>query len=325
MSAGERGASAPAAAKGDPIKLTLVEARAGLAGTAERPLTVFTHIPKCAGTAFENILDAVARSQGRSVRRIRGSIYGQFLGEGKFANCERVLEPGAVPEIPEDVAFLTGHLPFGLHRQIPGGCLYVTLLREPGARCRSHFQHGVARAGWTADTPLADLFAAGALIDNPQVRQLAGLADPAAPCGEREVRQALDNLEQAYAVVGTQENFDDFLAAMIALYEWPAVCYGGGGPSSEDNGEDPPAGWRETLAAHHACDRELYVEIAGRQPLWRRDLECNPAAGRAGAARDVLMATPLPGSLGGEVLGRESFRRAVEAIRVQGGLKIVET
>ncbi|MEX2409173.1 MAG: hypothetical protein WD489_08695, partial [Rhodovibrionaceae bacterium] len=100
------------------MRLTLVEPRAGLHGAAERPLTIFTHIPKCAGTAFETILDAVGKSRGRTVRRIRGSIYGQFLGPGKFQNCERALQPGALPKIPEEVAFLTGHLPFGVHRQI---------------------------------------------------------------------------------------------------------------------------------------------------------------------------------------------------------------
>lgn len=316
------------------MELTLVEPRGDLHGTSARPLTVFTHIPKCAGTTFENILEGVAKSQGREVRRIRGAIYGQFLGKDKFQHCEQVLRPGALPEIPESVAFLTGHLPYGVHRRIERPSLYVTLLREPASRCRSHFRHGVARGGWTAETPLADLFASGALIDNPQVRQLAGLADPEAPCGEGELRAALEHLEEDYAVVGTQEGFDAFLAVMIALYGWPDVCYGKRRVARDSAPllEDPES--RGVIEARHGCDRELYAEVARRQPLWRKDLLEESAATEVPEGRQVLVSAPFV-RFGGRPLAagkgagytlttREDFRRAFEPLCAEGRIRIVE-
>ena len=123
--------------------------------------------------------------------------------------------------------FVTGHLPHRPPDAFDGADpAPVTLLRDPVARMLSHYRYGVERGGWTEDASLARLVEDGRLCNNLQTRQLAGCLDAREPCDNAMLARAQENLAAHYAVVGQTENFDGFLAALIALFGWPELLYG---------------------------------------------------------------------------------------------------
>jgi hypothetical protein len=186
--------------------------------------------------------------------------------------------------------YLTGHLPYGIHARLPRSCLYVTLLRDPTAQLLSYFRFGVERGVWSRETPVDELIRAAHLIDNPQVRQIAGLRDRNAECTPATLATALANLS-AYAVVGITERFDEFLKALIALLHWPDVAY-----TRHQVGSLPvDAGLAERIAAaaerHCALDRALYDAAARRPVPWSAD-QVEGAGVGGGRQRSVLVVAP---------------------------------
>lgn len=186
---------------------------------------LFVHVPKAAGTTLDYILAALADETGDGFRRLPGTLYGQYLGPGK-GEAAAALDALDEPAFAR-ARFVTGHLPHRPPDAFDGADpAPVTLLRDPVARLISHYRYGVERGGWAADAPLADLVREGRLCDNLQTRQLAGCRDAGEPCDEAMLARAQENLAAHYAVVGRTENFDGFLAALIALFGWPELLYG---------------------------------------------------------------------------------------------------
>ena len=206
------------------LRLSHVRAAPCAGQLADRRL-LFLHVPKAAGTTLDYILAALADETGAGFRRIPGTLYGQYLGPAK---AETVAALDALGEPPFARArFVTGHLPHRPPDAFDGADpAPVTLLRDPVARMLSHYRYGVERGGWTEDASLARLVEDGRLCNNLQTRQLAGCLDAREPCDDAMLARAQENLAAHYAVVGQTENFDGFLAALIALFGWPELLYG---------------------------------------------------------------------------------------------------
>jgi len=184
---------------------------------------VFYHIPKAAGTTLDYILYTIASRCGFARRRVSGTIYGQFLGNDKDGT-------EAIGEIdkPEEVskrAFISGHIPFGYPANLPSPRINATILREPISRSCSHFYFGAERNGWSADAEPAEIYSAGQLIDNPQVRQISGNTNRDEICDEVMLKTAIANIDNHFDIVGTTENFGECLQALIAVFDLPDIVY----------------------------------------------------------------------------------------------------
>jgi len=218
-------------------------------------LLVFVHLPKCAGRTFSAILDKWFLSAVGDASRgcyATGTIYGQYLGSGKGEAA------AAVKRDRTDLAYLRGHLPYGVHAGFDLEPVYVTFLREPLARSRSHFAFGAERGGWTLDTPFADVVARGGIADNPMTRQLAGLTDPDAPCTEDTLAAALENL-LTFSFVGLAEQFDLSLQVFLSLFGLPSVIYLDRGRGKSVALPDSLAGQIEPFITF---DQRLYDSVA---------------------------------------------------------------
>jgi hypothetical protein len=192
-------------------------------GLRERSL-LFTHIPKTAGTTFEYILRAVALAQKMPLRRALGTIYGQFQGTGKG---EAMMEFGHWPEEALHThAYMSGHLPYGMHRVMKHPCFYITMLRDPAARLLSQYRFGMQRGGWDESVSISEVIRKGLLADNLQTRMIAGLGNCANPCNADTLKTAIHHLRSEYAIVGITERLDDMLKVLITLLGWPDIVYG---------------------------------------------------------------------------------------------------
>lgn len=220
----------------------------------ENKVLIFSHIPKCAGRTFSAILDKWFLSTGgnsRSGLYATGTIYGQFLGQNKLEATAHLA--GLSPNL----RYLRGHLPFGVHKGLALDPVYITFLRDPLARALSHFAFGAGRAGWTLNTPFANVVRRGGILDNPMTRQLAGLRSPDAPCTDETLQVAMKNLSN-FGFVGLVEQFDQSLQLFLSRFGLPSVVYldrGRGRPV------DLPDGLAEQVRDFILFDELLYQSV----------------------------------------------------------------
>jgi len=307
------GGSGPSGQPGAGPSLTLVRPMPGFAPVQpmDGRTLLFLHVPKAAGTTLDHILHNVAGATGRQCERLRG----WYLSTGETSALEALDGMAATDLATIDI--LTGHLPFGMESRLPRPCLPVTLLRNPRDRLRSHDRFGLATDRWTTDTPIEALIQDGRLPAEIQTRQMAGVTDRATAANEVLLRRAQTHLDDA-ALVGTVENFDLFLAALLALIGGPAVLYG---RFQRIEGPVDPA----RLEAADACidryfslDRALHHTAADRPQPWRRDLfeaRVEPAP-----PRDMLLVSPDL-QLGGRpatLVSAENAGRFLETLRARG-------
>lgn len=215
---------------------------------------IFLHIPKSAGRTFAAILDKWFLSAVGTPKLglyATGTIYGQFLG------ADKVDAVNHLATAPRNLRYLRGHLPFGVHQNLSLEPSYVTFLRNPVERALSHFAFGADRGGWGLDTPFARVVSGGGIVDNPMTRQLAGLADPAEPCTEETLEQAMENLA-GFAFVGLAEQFDQSLQVFLSRFGLPSVIY-------LDRGRGKPVNFPDGLAEQVndfvGLDQQLYHSI----------------------------------------------------------------
>ena len=298
-------------------RLKLVTALPGLAPARsyDDHTIVFTHIPKAAGTTLDRIIHAAMLLEKRRAVRAMGTIYGQYLGPDKE---EALASLAAMPvERLADCAYLTGHLPHGVHETLRRPCLYVTLLRDPLARLRSQFRFGLERQGWLPTAEIDDLVATGGIAANGQTRQIAGLVDAGAPCTEATLAMAIDNLRR-YAVVGVADRFDEALRTLIALFGWPDVAYRELQQGSAYLDAAMEARVKAAAERHFAMDRVLYDVAARRKHPWADGLLVPATAARE--RRGVLVVL----GRGAEYFAAESFP-AARAELVRSGYEIQDT
>ncbi len=241
--------------------------------SCEDATLVFTHIPKTAGTTLDRIISAAADCLGKSALRVAGS-----SDSNPLPGARQALASDLFGQIPDDrlanLDYLSGHLPCGVHARIPRNCRYVTLLREPIARAISQHRMGPRRRCWGLDDSVGDLLKRKLIIDNPQVRQIAGECDLRAPCDELMLARAIDNLQTRYALVGTTEAFDETLQAMITWLGWPDVFY----RRHQVSEDSLDAKLRERLAQQYAginqYDARLYEFVTTHRPAHASKLLC---------------------------------------------------
>lgn len=218
---------------------------------------IFTHMPKAAGTTLDNILYATAGIQGIPYLRALGTIYDQFHGFGKG---EARQDFARWPESAlQQRAYISGHLPYGVHKRLARPYFYVTMLRSPTSRLLSQFLYGVKQGGWSIDTPLADIFEQGYMADNVQTRLLAGLPDRTIPCTAEVFRNAIEHLKQDYTVIGISEKFDATLRLLITLLDWPDIAFGRKQVSEIRGNESVMEQAQALTDRYFAYDVELYA------------------------------------------------------------------
>lgn len=241
---------------------------------------VFVHIPKTAGTTFDRVLETVALLDGCGHFRALGTVYGQYMGPEKdeAADSFRSADSAAL----DGGRFLSGHLPATVwdERLNPQDAAFVTLLRDPVERTISQYRFGIQRGGWDAGTPMAELFAAGTMADNLQVRMLAGCESPDVPCDEAMLEAARAALAARFAVTGVSDTFDAFLGALIRLCGWPEIIYSSFQVGRTHLAPGALAGLRAQAAGFNRFDQALLADVRAHGPVWINRTGRGPAPAR---------------------------------------------
>jgi hypothetical protein len=298
-----------------------VTAYAGLAPAVDLSshTLLFTHVPKTAGTTLDYILRAVALTQQIPFLRAMGTIYGQFHGVGKG---DPMREFARWPDSAlAQRAYVSGHLPYGVHQRLSRPYFYITVLRDPLPRLLSQYRFGIQRGGWYETSTIAQVMEKGQMADNLQTRQLAGITDRATPVTAETLKTAIEHLRAEYTVVGTSERFDDTLKLLITVLGWPDVAYGNRQVTAGASSPQLMLQAQEAAQRFFGYDLELYAvakELAKENAA--KVLKGSPqGSARQGRVVVCIPGTPMDGKEEA-LMSAENFDREFRpALQAQGG------
>lgn len=226
-----------------------------------RPL--FLHLPKTAGTTLVGILE----------REYAGRLH--FRAYGPAGDWLRRLD-GLTPAQRRELAFVAGHMAFGLHRELPGANVYLTLVRDPVERIVSHYHyirsrpdglgHAQALEGVSSleDYVRDSVFAR--IVNNGQTRLLGSdLRCAGGSADATTLERACAVLERDDVIVGLQDRFDESLLLMVRALGWgyPAYRPENVGRNRPHVG-DLPAETVALIRERNALDLELYEHARRR-------------------------------------------------------------
>lgn len=215
--------------------------------TMSRPLLLFLHIPKTAGSTLMQIIERQYSPEAILIQH-QPTIH-QALG---------ALPSGAIDRF--EVAM--GHLWFGVHALVPRAATYITVLRDPIERVISHYYfvqqhpehylHGVSRG-----MSLEEYVTSGCSneLANDQTRLLAG---GAIDTPSEMLAIAKQNLERHFAVVGLTEEFDQSLLLMQRCFGWRSPFYLKRNVTRHPSKAQLPAATLRVVEQHNQLDLELY-------------------------------------------------------------------
>lgn len=124
-------------------------------------------------------------------------------------------------ELPKNVDFNTikliiGHRQFGLHKEVPKPCKYITMLRDPVDRVVSNYYFNLKFHGKTPEESPFEPFIKR--YPNRQTRWVAGE-------DREDLELAKDNIEKHFIAVGITEMFNESLYMMKQKLGWGDITY----------------------------------------------------------------------------------------------------
>ncbi len=214
-------------------------------------MLVFVHIPKTAGTTLHKILS-------HNFPRKKIHIHHDSDGSATAELAEFLLK--------RDIRLVMGHQSVGLHRFIPE-VRYVTCLREPIARLRSHYQHAkgdpshyLHDAIISRDLDFDDYVTSGLSgeLSNGMTRMLAGVEDfNRTSLPPDTLEGAKKNLSELFLPIVFTESFDPCILNLADSENWPTPYYirRKVGKSGHSWPPEPP---HESVILANSLDIELF-------------------------------------------------------------------
>jgi hypothetical protein len=219
---------------------------------------LFLHIPKSAGTTVIAILEAQMLENKTQYDRsvIRGHhppIAITPAWQGAWSDMDDRSERFNQADL------ISGHFPFGVHTLLNRDYHYFTVIREPVAREISTYNYLFQTGAIEKDEPFESF--AKRMVDNPQVRLIAGHTYMDGPCTQDTYDAAIRNLESFFRVYGPSEETDDVINVLIGLYGWKPVAYCSFNITKKKLVKDISDDLKAELAQKHAWDRQLHEHV----------------------------------------------------------------
>lgn len=229
---------------------------------------IFMHIPKAGGSTFINILKRFYKEDQRFQIRL--------LEDFATLNTQDFVALTDMEK--QNVALLSGHMYFGLHREFPDlQAKYITMLREPTDRIISYYYYVKANPEhrlyhlvvgnkmsleeFVMETDAPD-------VHNAQARMIAGL-----DVDDKDlVRVAQENMSVHFRGIGITEFFDDSLIMLKRDLNWGALFY------KKLNVNEKRKGSKEIsekvyllIREKNFADHEIYQQRLQYLKLWIRE------------------------------------------------------
>lgn len=179
---------------------------------------IFLHIPKTAGTTLIKVLDRHYPAH---------RVYSLGLDAHAAVKAFKMLPLAE----RQQIRLLRGHMPFGLHSDLPQPSTYVTVLRDPIERVISEY-YFILRTPqhYLYDVVVKNKMSLKALLESEvalmmndgQTRLLSGVWGEIGfgDCSAADLALAKQNLSQHFSVVGLTERFDETLLLLKRTLGW---------------------------------------------------------------------------------------------------------
>jgi hypothetical protein len=233
---------------------------------APKPLLLFVHIPKTAGTTLRTVLSM--NEPGARSRAVGNVFKG---GGGTSRTVIPRLRGGKLPNLTR-VRLIRGHVPLGVRElyepHLPEGreLRCFTFLREPVERTLSHFfairedRRAYGLPPLAPDATLEDALAGGYVHDNLQTRMLSGLVEPFGEVDDDMLERAKRNLSEGLIFFGLTERFDESLVLAKQRLGLRTILYRSSRVNTgRPRGDDIPAELRESAQRCNRYDLALYA------------------------------------------------------------------
>lgn len=186
---------------------------------------VFLHIPKTAGSTFHTIL---------------GERYSATVTKNLFGSRYEDLEIKNFIELTDThkskIKLLKGHMPFGLHKYLPGTSKYISILRDPIERVISQYYYIKANTRNPlheqvvgGNMTISEIVSSGISVglNNGQCRFLNGDISEYAfnQCNEMMLKNVKENITKHYLWLGITERFDESLLVLANKIGWKKTPY----------------------------------------------------------------------------------------------------
>lgn len=142
----------------------------------------FVHIPKCAGTAFENYVLSLSRGFDRSRA---------FTGVGANGEPETL---GDYFKVESNSPFVFGHIPYAAAKKFSGQSFFAVFLRDPVQRTLSHYRSWHDAENFMPGDPHHDS-ASPELVEALRFSQSASLEEFVSSSNRLVIEGALGNLQ----------------------------------------------------------------------------------------------------------------------------------
>lgn len=230
---------------------------------------ILLHTPKTAGTNLSYISDALSKVSPHfqitrfAVPRAEGRSPG-YISNGWQGGLETARAKLQVtPHFCDEMNFISGHFPLGLHELLTQSAQYITLIRHPVERELStanfDFQRGYVQKEHFEEYVLSAL-------DNPQVRMIAGqMSDE---CTEETLEKAKSNIEKYFMLVGVTEMATQFMEVLASIQGWGPIAIAKAQVTGVKAVEDPSEKFVEHLSNKHQFDLQLYSWARQRWLNW---------------------------------------------------------
>jgi hypothetical protein len=250
---------------------------------SERPVVIFLHIGKTAGTTMRHILRRQFPST--EILLIQNRILRTLPGDRGRPSRELSIEYFA--NLPEEerarARLIIAHTVFGLHRFVPHPATYLTLLRDPVALTISQYSYVARNPRHPLHTELVErhptlehYVRSGVAIetDNSQTRAISGdIGTPFGGCTEKMLETAKRNIEQHFSLVGLTERFDESLLLMRRTFGWSHLYYVRANVTPQSRKEGVSPATQRMIEEQNRLDAELYAWAAAR---FRASIESDP-------------------------------------------------
>jgi hypothetical protein len=236
---------------------------------------IFVHPPKTGGTTLCYVTEALTKTNLAfkatrfTVPRIDGQspgkIYENWLGGLKSAYIE--LEKNR--DCCNDMNFISGHFPFGLHSIMGIEAKYIVLVRNPIEREISNTNFDFQRGYLSRESAKEYLMTAN--IDNPQTRMLAGIEYMHGICDESVLAIAKNNIENYFILAGVTEDTNSFIQILASIQGWGSIALTKAQVTGDKAFSELDTEYYKLLADKHKFDLQLYEWVRARWFAWKQE------------------------------------------------------